>query len=108
MKFQTGDIVEAWGVDGVVRSIGCFIHVKFSTRDTANFYLDGKLEEWHAEPTLKFVSRPKRKVKKTIWVNIYEGKIYRVFDSESDAVASANFHARLCAKAVPFVGEVEE
>lgn len=89
--FKKGDIVEAWGLRGVViyslpeDSHGILVHFVLSnTLDTSlapirspgdmgtvicyNFMCDGKEKDWHREPTLKLIERPKKKVKKTFWM----------------------------------------
>lgn len=113
-QFQVGDIVEAWGVRGVVREIvGELVFVQVKGVDgidrVDSFYLDGKYLPWHLKPSLIFISRPKktRKVEKTIWVNVYpRGERPEAHLSEKDAKG----YAVSCAThvAVPFTGTVEE
>ena len=69
-EFRAGDIVEAFGCRGVVASSGDLIFVRFNEDDRiSTFQLDGKEIYWHKLPSLKFVSRPKKKVKKKIeWI----------------------------------------
>lgn len=74
-KFQVGDIVEAFGVRGEIISLenspSYPILVKFYDTGTfwnkAAFIIDGKFEDWHKEPSLKLIERPKKKVKRTYW-----------------------------------------
>ena len=74
MEFKVGDIVEWQGVRGTVN---CNTHygvkVLFADGNIANFYADGRYFDWHKEPSLKLIERPKKMVKKTMtkWCNIY-------------------------------------
>jgi hypothetical protein len=72
-KFQEGDIVEAFGCTGkVVRKFYTDQHdvveVEFENGHTVHtFSQDGMAKTFHTEPELKFISRPKKKVKKTFY-----------------------------------------
>lgn len=73
-EFQVGDIVEWCGVQGKVDSIimedDYSLCVLFGEdNDFAYFTLDGKYIHWHKTPSLKLISRPKKKVKKTYWIS---------------------------------------
>lgn len=79
-KFKVGDIVEAFGVRGVVTKVlsngGHPVLVDFERlpgEAEEEFTPDGRLFYWHKEPSLKLIERQKKKVKKTIetWLNIY-------------------------------------
>jgi hypothetical protein len=83
LEYQKGDIVEAFGVRGKVTNIiQTTVIVDFFLEDkrivTMNFYSNGTLYYWHKEPTLKFISRPKKKVKKTFYTIVgraeYDGE----------------------------------
>ena len=70
--FKVGDIVEAWGVRGVVTGYVNqpeYIEVKFDNAQAyvTTFFVDGKYMAWHEEPSLKLVKRPKAKVKKVLY-----------------------------------------
>lgn len=75
--FQVGDVVERCTTMGVVESAnyesGFPIGVNFGDGIFESFTIDGRLLDWHTEPSLKLISRPKQKVKKTreVWVNVY-------------------------------------
>lgn len=84
MEFQVGDVVEYGGISGVIVRVDDRVKtypvsVDFGTdsifRD--DFTMDGKAYIWHTIPLLKLVSRPKKKVTKTIegWVNVYSGSV---------------------------------
>ena len=76
-RFKVGDIVEAFGLRGVVTSsnnpIGNALFVEFKSGEATWFRTDGTLKHWHKEPSLKLIERPKKKVKKerTVWINVY-------------------------------------
>lgn len=66
-EFKIGDTVEAYGCEGTVTA---YYHdmvevVMNSNSQTLYFYFDGKVAIWHKEPSLKLISRPKKKVTKT-------------------------------------------
>lgn len=71
VEFKVGDIVESFGLRGVVTTINDSVFAEFKTSDAAfssyvyMFYLDGRLEPWHPSPTLKLIERPKKLVKMT-------------------------------------------
>lgn len=68
-KFQVGDKISAFGVEGEVVSInvsGDFpIKCNFVDGYSATFSSDGRYYDWQ-EPSLKLIERPKKKVKKYI------------------------------------------
>lgn len=70
MEFEVGDIVEAFGVRGVVEgnALDESIQVRFGTHVTY-FYPDGKAALWHATPSLKLIERPRKTKKVKVWVN---------------------------------------
>lgn len=67
-KFEVGDTVEWCGVIGVIKDIKDKIDypVKclFEDEYTVWFTSDGKYYNWHKEPSLKLIGRPKKKIKK--------------------------------------------
>ena len=82
-EFKAGDIVEAFGVRGVVTHVSESDHfsvsVKFDNQATLYFTKEGNYLAWAKEPTLKLIERPKKKEKRTvsIWINVYStGKRY--------------------------------
>ncbi len=69
MEFKVGDIVEWCGARGTVfyEDINAQkpICVKFENSDYLYYFSEnGKYFEWHKEPSLKLIERPKQKVKK--------------------------------------------
>lgn len=75
-KFQVGDKVCWCGSAGIVKSINMgpnsLVEVDFGQVDWAPlFYSDGKVCSWNKEPSLFFVERPKKMVKKKMWVQSY-------------------------------------
>lgn len=78
MRFKVNDIVEAFGCRGVVVEINHNRLYSVTANLDGNlelFITDGRHLDWHREPSLKLISRPKRMVTKTIerWVNVYDG-----------------------------------
>ena len=74
MTFKVGDIVEAFGVRGVVTTVNgngnC--EVRFSKPAPLMeswFFKDGRLSDWHAAPSLKLIERPRKTKKVKVWVN---------------------------------------
>jgi len=69
-KFQVGDKVSAFGVEGeVLHNNACVLKnfpvvCKFGNNVINYFMKDGKYCDWHKEPSLKLIERPKKKVKK--------------------------------------------
>jgi hypothetical protein len=97
MEFKTGDIVEFGGVLGRVVSSDYNnvypIWVDFNDYHTS-FTLDGRYKLEHTKPLLVLIERPKKKVKKTIWFNIYKNKSHDFttswsHDSEQSALCCA-------------------
>jgi hypothetical protein len=88
--FEAGDKVKAFECDGVVTDIqnGGFISVKFKNCPYIETFLpSGKKDSWHEAPSLTFVSRPKKKVKKMIkaYVAIDEfGQTLQLMEGEHD------------------------
>lgn len=66
-KFQVGDKISAFGVEGEVVSINVSsdfpIKCNFVNGYSATFSINGKHSFWHKEPSLKLIERPKKKVK---------------------------------------------
>lgn len=77
--FEVGDIVEAFGLKGIVvkiRDCQYFpIQVKFCNDNSATFCSSGKLQSWHLEPSLKLIEKAKKKVKKKFYVVIHDSDI---------------------------------
>lgn len=77
--FEVGDIVEAFGLKGIVvkiRDCQYFpIQVKFCNDNSATFCSSGKLQSWHLEPSLKLIEKAKKKVKKKFWFVISDSLI---------------------------------
>ena len=77
-EWRVGDVVEAFGVRGRVSFIAKLteeypVTVIFFNGKHHEFCEDGKFLGWHALPSLRFISREKKKVKKTVtrWVNVF-------------------------------------
>lgn len=116
MKFQVGDVVEAFGLRGKVTFIDNYssnypITVKYSDDDhVASFTEDGKCYRYHKTPSLVLISRAKKKVTKTIeqWVNTYpDGTHGYMYKSESDANDAHSSNRIACVK-LTGTYEVEE
>lgn len=109
--FAVGDTVSVFGVEGKVVSVSVgdgFVYVKFDGVPFEHaFFLDGKQYNWHREPSLKLVSRPKKKVVKTIerWVNISsQGPDAAVHEKEEYAQA---WKVKGCIATVKLTGSYE-
>lgn len=67
-EFKVGDVVEWGGVRGkVYAGLSSLVHpvmCEFENETVASFTYDGKYMDWHKEPSLKLIERPKKKVKK--------------------------------------------
>ena len=73
MDFKIGDSVEAFGCLGKVTGIDEYINVHFEDDySSICFFLDGKYSSWHKDPSLKFISREKQKIKKKMYTAIYK------------------------------------
>lgn len=77
-KFEVGDTVEWCGKQGTVTSIdyNC-VWVSFKDIDPGflnyyNFQMDGKLYRWHTEPSLKLISKAKKKRKVKLYAYLCE------------------------------------
>lgn len=61
-EFKVGDIVEAFGVRGVVKRIGSHpiypIDVELDFGSSETFTIDGRGYLWHKTPSLKLIERP--------------------------------------------------
>lgn len=79
--FEVGDIVEWCGVKGTIKSIDNLedpthlVIVKFTNGLFEWFTIEGKIRDWHLEPSLKLIEKAKRKVKKKFWFYIGESDI---------------------------------
>jgi hypothetical protein len=101
-EFKVGDVVSFGGVEGVIEKIFDNDHypirVFFKDGGYARFNSDGYYLYWHKEPLLKFVSRPKKKVKKDIWINVFPNGKTASYESESDANALTSLSRIACVK----------
>jgi len=91
-KFKVNDIVEAFGVRGVVIEIrGDLVGVALANRYYVDFHGDGRQKDWHLEPSLKLIERPKKKVTKTVeaWANVYPNGDHGLSLSKESADARA-------------------
>lgn len=97
MEFKAGDIVEFGGLEGVVKSVGQYgaypVNVIFRgvpNDDEADFTLDGRYIIQQTRPVLHLVSRPKKKITKTMerWVNMYGREYSECHDSLEAAEAA--------------------
>ena len=62
-KFEVGDKVRAWGVDGVVVTVDGgepSVRVKFHDDHHRWFGGDGRCQSWHKEPSLFLVEKAKK------------------------------------------------
>lgn len=76
MEFKVGDIIEAFGLRGVVTEVSGHpsypICVDFDeSAGGERFTADGKERVWHRAPSLKLIERPKKTKKVKVWVNAY-------------------------------------
>lgn len=66
-KFQVGDKISAFGVEGEVVRISDDSNypIRCNVQNhSVSFTAAGKYMSWHKEPSLKLIKRPKKKVKK--------------------------------------------
>jgi len=72
--FKVGDIVEAFGVCGIIiAEHGKIMTIQLDgVTGTDSFLKDGRAADWHKEPSLKLVERPKKKVKKILYPAIFK------------------------------------
>lgn len=77
--FELNDRVTAFGIEGVVISVDFAkdypIKVDFYNGKYPTFTKDGKLYNWHLEPSLKLIEKAKNKVNKKFWIYINEKEI---------------------------------
>jgi len=77
--FELNDRVTAFGIEGVVISVDFAkdypIKVDFYNGKYPTFTKDGKLYNWHLEPSLKLIEKAKKKVKKKFWLSIHNVEI---------------------------------
>lgn len=99
MTFKVGDIVTAFGLEGVVTDVkeGDDRPVKaILSKTSESFLLDGKLWGFHAVPSLKLVKRAEEFEEVVGYVGIEEpSKNYKVlgdrlFNTKEDALACDN------------------
>lgn len=111
-KFKVGDIVEAFGCRGVVTVMGCTeMEVAFENGQNFMFWLDGKYFEWAKESQLKLIERPKKKVSRTGYVNVYsKQQPFVVHDRVYNTLDEANMwkFGRIDCVPVTYTFEVEE
>lgn len=82
--FQVGDKVKAFGVEGVVieiRNNSYFPIVVDFNGNIRSFLPDGRNEEFHKEPSLHLVERPKKKMRIEAWANVYSDNAFVVHDT---------------------------
>jgi len=66
-EFKVGDIVEAFGVRGQITGISKHdlypVVVEFATLNKELWFTkEGLYQQWHATPSLKFISREEKKI----------------------------------------------
>lgn len=75
--FKVGDIVEAFGVEGIVTEIRSHLRrsvfVNFEGEDGTwdSFLSDGRYADWQVEASLILLKRPRKKVVKTLYPAIH-------------------------------------
>ena len=72
LNLEVGDIVEAFGVRGIVESerflsngtdIECKLYeIRFEKDNKISFYSDGKLNYWHKTPSLKLIEKKNKPI----------------------------------------------
>lgn len=75
-KFEIGDKVSAWGIEGVVEGVTadespCPILVRLINGLKSRFMRDGRHYDWHLEPTLKLIEKARKEKPK---IKAYLGK----------------------------------
>lgn len=109
-SFKVGDVVEWCGARGIVERLDAGtsypITVKFESGAYNSFTKNGKYYSWHKTPGLKLISRPKKRVKKTVeaWANVYAHCLPDLFNCEANADARASNSRIACVK---LTGEYE-
>lgn len=108
ITFKPGDLVECCGAEGVVEHVyeNVTYKVQVSFKDENNkiaishFTEDGRLFHFHKTPSLFLVSRPKKKVTKTVekWLNIYSKCVGLAYDSQLEADTWATGSRIACVK----------
>ena len=102
--FEVGDKVRAFGLNGVVdeviKSDTYPIKVRYYTSEyhSDSFTLDGKIIDWHEEPSLVLVEKVKKKVKKYLFAfkDVYGvWSISQRLYSESEVASIAMEYLRL-------------
>lgn len=113
MEFQVGDKVEWCGCVGEVLAIDDYgrypLAVDFGVARPF-FTRDGRFYEWHKEPSLKLISRPKKKVTMYKWaigVDLWREstRFYESIDEAKKGISHAKTLKRLDYTATEF--EVE-
>lgn len=114
LHFKVGDVVECCGAEGVVEHVyeNVTYKVQVSFKDENNkiaishFTEDGRLFHFHKTPSLVLVSRPKKKVTKTVekWINIYPSHAGGFYSDEKNADEYAQQNRIACVK---LTGEYE-
>jgi hypothetical protein len=74
-KFKVNDKVRAFGINGFVSSLdGAMkdreVKVVFDNFRVEYFSGDGRASEWHNEPSLELIDRPKRVTKKKLYIAV--------------------------------------
>lgn len=74
IKFEVGDEVIAFGVDGIVGDVvndsDFPILVRFPNKHVLSFTKKGFWHIWHKEPSLKLIKKAKKPVKRWQWLCI--------------------------------------
>jgi len=73
-KFEVGDTVSWMGAGGIVEELGKdkSLLVYFPTDDCRyEFYPDGRLHDFHTEPSLKLIHKAKNKITIESWVTLF-------------------------------------
>ena len=117
-EWQVGDIGEAFGVRCEVLEIKRNAEYPVVVRilegiETGLTLLFTKDYVWHKKPSLIFIERPKKKVKKTIevkrWMNVYQDGFTRIVDSRQYADSFVNNDRIACVELTgSYEIEVEE
>lgn len=90
-KFEVGDEVSWMGAEGCVINIteypaDKFAVVRFKNEQCSySFLLDGRLMEFHKEPSLKLIKKAKKKLTVECWVNAVRNGMTGCYYNRCDA-----------------------